>query len=207
AVRWETRPARRTAAAWVPSTTTLPAVGRSIPPIRFRRVVFPHPEGPWSATSSPSPTCMSRPRSAITSVFPARYTLMRSFVTISGVSTTSDLEDARDVHPGDPGGHRQRGEEHGPRSEEDEEEGLGGDDHLERHEELPGSPRPRGDELGAHEGREGTHPRPHEEADEHDREGLPEEEARDLRPARAPGSGRRHTHIPPGGGRTREGPQ
>src|SRR5437867_6783489 len=107
-----------------PSTSMRPAVGRSIPPRRFSRVVFPHPEGPWTATSSPSATCMSRPRSAITSDFPVRYTLITSLVRMFGTSLTSQLEDPRDVHARD----TQRGgkgcQEHGRWCEEKEEQRL-----------------------------------------------------------------------------------
>src|SRR5207249_4705845 len=61
-----------------------PAVGRSIPPRMFKNVVLPHPEGPRIATSSPSWMCRSRPRKAMTSAFPVRYTLIKSLVRISG---------------------------------------------------------------------------------------------------------------------------
>src|SRR5437867_12647738 len=84
-----------------PSTSIRPAVGRSIPPMRLSSVVFPHPDGPWTATSSPSATCMSRPRSAITSDFPLRYTLITSFVRMFGTLPTSELQNPCDGHAGD----------------------------------------------------------------------------------------------------------
>src|SRR2546428_389033 len=94
-----------------PSTSIRPAVGRSIPPMRFSRVVFPQPDGPWTATSSPSATCMSRPRSAITSDFPVRYTLIKSFVRMFGTSPTSELQNPRDVHARDANRDREPGGE------------------------------------------------------------------------------------------------
>src|SRR5256886_11866947 len=90
--------------------------------MRLSNVVFPHPEGPWTATSSPSATCISRPRSAITSDFPVRYTLIRSLVRMFGTSATSKLEDPRDVHARDANRDRERREEHrGGRAYEDEQ--------------------------------------------------------------------------------------
>src|SRR5256712_8700168 len=80
-----------------PATSVRPAVGPSIPPRRFSRVVFPHPEGPWTATSSPSATLMSRPRRAITSDRPARYTFIRSFVTMFGMSSSTEFQDLGEV--------------------------------------------------------------------------------------------------------------
>src|SRR5436853_7636553 len=41
-----------------PFTSIRPAVGRSIPPSRFKRVVFPQPDGPRTATGSRSETAM-----------------------------------------------------------------------------------------------------------------------------------------------------
>src|SRR6266581_6845952 len=107
-----------------PSTSIRPAVGRSIPPMRLRSVVFPHPDGPWTATSSPSATCMSRPRRAITSDFPVRYTLIRSLVRMFGTSPTSQLEDPRDVHARDTNRDGKGCQEHGCGCEDQEEEGF-----------------------------------------------------------------------------------
>src|SRR2546425_4320542 len=107
-----------------PSTSIRPAVGRSIPPRRFSRVVFPHPEGPWTATNSPSATCMSRPRSAITSDFPVRYTLIRSFVRMFGTSPTSELQNPRDVHARDANRDRERRQEHRDGREHQEEQSF-----------------------------------------------------------------------------------
>src|SRR2546426_8970646 len=115
-----------------PSTSIRPAVGRSIPPRRFSRVVFPHPEGPWTATSSPSATCMSRPRSAITSDFPVRYTLIRSFVRMFGTSPTSEFQDAPDVHAYDAERDGERREEHRGRREHQEEQRLWREDEEDR---------------------------------------------------------------------------
>src|SRR5436309_437329 len=119
-----------------PFTSILPAVGRSIPPIRLSNVVLPQPEGPCTATSSLSATCMSRPRSAITSDFPVRYTLIRSFVRMFGRSTTSELEHARDVHPRDANRDREGRQEHGGGREYKEEERLDWDREEHRHEGL-----------------------------------------------------------------------
>src|SRR5438876_11990578 len=127
-----------------PSTSMRPAVGRSIPPRRFSRVVFPHPEGPWTATSSPSATCMSRPRSAITSDFPVRYTLIRSFVRMFGTSTTSELEHARNVHPRDANRDREGRQEHSGGREDKEEARLDRNGEEQRHEGLTLRSRPRG---------------------------------------------------------------
>src|SRR3989441_310752 len=129
-----------------PSTSIRPAVGRSIPPMRLSSVVFPHPDGPWTATSSASATCMSRPRSAITSDFPVRYTLIRSFVRMFGMSPTSELEHPRDVHPCDANRDREGRQEHGGGREDKEEERLDRDREEHRHEGLSRRSRPRGDE-------------------------------------------------------------
>src|SRR5713226_3148341 len=107
-----------------PSTSIRPAVGRSIPPMRLSKVVFPHPEGPWTATSSRSATCMSRPRSAITSDFPVRYTLIRSFVRMLGTSPTSELQRPPNVHARDANRDRERREEHRRGSEHQKKQGL-----------------------------------------------------------------------------------
>src|SRR5437870_11020388 len=107
-----------------PPAAMRPAVGRSIPPRRFSRVVFPHPEGPWTAPSSPSATCMSRPRSAITSDFPVRYTLIRSFVRMFGTSTTPQFQDPANVHARDAERDRERCQEHRGRRQDQEEQRL-----------------------------------------------------------------------------------
>src|SRR2546426_1160026 len=117
-----------------PSTSIRPAVGRSIPPMRFSRVVFPQPDGPWTATSSPSATCMSRPRSAITSDFPVRYTLIKSFVRMFGTSPTSELQNPRDVHARDANRDRERRQEH--RDVRDAPGAGGGDDDHNPHLQL-----------------------------------------------------------------------
>src|SRR5206468_10605734 len=119
-----------------PSTSIRPAVGRSIPPMRFKSVVFPHPDGPWTATSSPSATCMSRPRSAITSDFPVRYTLIRSFVRMFGTSTTPQFQDPANVHARDAERDRERCQEHRGRCQDQEEERLDWDREEHRHEGL-----------------------------------------------------------------------
>src|SRR5713226_9065020 len=131
-----------------PSTSIRPAVGRSIPPIRFSSVVLPHPEGPWTATSSPSATCMSRPRSAITSDFPVRYTLIRSFVRIFGTSPTSELEHPRDVHASDANRDREGSEEHGGGREHQEKQRFRREYEKHRDQGLPGRSRAGGNEGG-----------------------------------------------------------
>src|SRR5207245_4088578 len=142
-----------------PSTSIRPAVGRSIPPRRFSRVVFPHPEGPWTATSSPSATCMSRPRSAITSDFPVRYTLIRSFVRMFGTSPTSEFQDPPNVHACDAERDRERGEEHRRRREHQEEQRFRREDEEDRDERFPGRPRAGRNEGGRQERREAAYPR------------------------------------------------
>ena len=49
-----------------PVTCTRPELGRSSVPIRCSSVVFPDPDGPTIATSSPSPTVKLTSRSAVT---------------------------------------------------------------------------------------------------------------------------------------------
>ncbi len=49
-----------------------PDVGSSIAPIRFSRVVFPDPDGPHTATNSPSSICKVTPLKAWTIVSPNR---------------------------------------------------------------------------------------------------------------------------------------
>src|SRR5256886_9836604 len=120
-----------------PSTSIRPAVGRSIPPMRLSSVVFPHPDGPWTATSSPSATCMSRPRSAITSDFPVRYTLIKSFVRMFGTLPTSELQNPCDVHARDANRDRERREEHRGGREDQEEHSLQREDEEDRDQGLP----------------------------------------------------------------------
>jgi hypothetical protein len=50
-----------------PSTAIVPEVGRSSPPIRFRRVDFPDPDGPIRARNSPWATVRASP--SRTSIF------------------------------------------------------------------------------------------------------------------------------------------
>ncbi len=67
---WLRQEARSLSESWatsVPATTTLPEVGRSIPAMRFSRVVLPEPEGPMSATNSPSGIETSIPSSTVSS--------------------------------------------------------------------------------------------------------------------------------------------
>src|SRR5437867_272733 len=148
-----------------PSTSMRPAVGRSIPPRRFSRVVFPHPEGPWTATSSPSATCMSRPRSAITSDFPVRYTLIRSFVRMFGTSTTPQFQDPANVHARDAERDRERCEEHRGRRQDQEEQRLRRKDEQDRDQRFAGRSRAGRNEGGRKEGREGANPRTDQKAD------------------------------------------
>src|SRR6266849_2428655 len=156
-----------------PSTSIRPAVGRSMPPRRFSRVVFPHPEGPWTATSSPSATCMSRPRSAITSDFPVRYTLIRSFVRMFGTSPTPEFQDPPDVHACDAEGDGERGQEHRRRRQHQEEQRLRRKDEEDRDQRFAGDPRASRNEGGRQEGREAADPRTDDEADQHDRSRFP----------------------------------
>jgi hypothetical protein len=55
----------RAATSW-PVTRTVPAVGRSKVPIRCSSVDLPDPDGPATATSSPSATAKLIPRNATT---------------------------------------------------------------------------------------------------------------------------------------------
>src|SRR2546428_14071730 len=148
-----------------PSTSIRPAVGRSIPPIRLRSVVFPHPEGPWTATSSPSATCMSRPRSAITSDFPVRYTLIKSFVRMFGTSATSKLQDPRDVHARDANRDREGREEHRCGGEHQEEQCLRREDEEQGNQGLPAPARGTRNERGRHVHREDPDSRVDDPAD------------------------------------------
>ena len=65
---------------FVPLTTTAPEDGASMPPIRLSSVVLPLPDGPISATKSPSATSSERPSRTGTSCVSRRYTL-RTFWT------------------------------------------------------------------------------------------------------------------------------
>ncbi len=68
---WKTKPTWRALQAvslWAeravissPDTATLPVVGRSSPPSRFRSVVLPEPEGPMKATNSPGSMSRFKP--------------------------------------------------------------------------------------------------------------------------------------------------
>src|SRR2546428_2375421 len=120
--RYFTRSPSPRSTRWDPSTSIRPAVGRSIPPRRFSRVVFPHPEGPWTATSSPSATLMSRPRRAITSDRPARYTFIRSFVTMFGMSSSTEFQDLGEVDVGCAHRDEQRRQEHRGGAADNEED-------------------------------------------------------------------------------------
>src|SRR5439155_25805752 len=179
-----------------PSTSMRPAVGRSIPPRRFSRVVFPHPEGPWTATGSPSPTCMSSPRSAMTSDFPARYTLIRSFVVMLGTSPSPELQDLREVHVRRAHGDEESGEEHRRGSEEDEQEGVQREHEEIRYRRGGDAARSRGEPLGRDERCPGTEADPDCETDEDDHERLSDEELRRLPAARAAGDDRREFDVP-----------
>ena len=64
----------------LPSTVTVPPVGRSRPPSMWSRVDLPEPEVPTTATNSPFSTVRSTPSRARTSVSPEPYTFRRSFV-------------------------------------------------------------------------------------------------------------------------------
>ena len=62
-----------------PSMTTLPLVGTSRPPSRFRSVDFPLPEVPTIARNSPFSTDRFTPSSAATSDSPLPYTFLKFF--------------------------------------------------------------------------------------------------------------------------------
>src|SRR3989475_7068821 len=187
ASRYLTRSPSRKSTRWDPSPSIGPAGGRSIPPMRLSNVVFPHPEGPWTATSSPSATCISRPRSAITSDFPVRYTLIRSLVRMFGTSATSKLEDPRDVHARDANRDRERREEHRGGREYEEEQRLRRGHEEDRDPRLPCRPRARRND-GGRKGRRADADAPADyEAHQHDRGSFADQETRRLPPARAPG--------------------
>src|SRR5262245_29836700 len=59
---------------FVPSTSRSPDVGWSTPPIRFKRVVLPEPDGPISATKEPSGIDSDRPSSTRSCSVCRRYT-------------------------------------------------------------------------------------------------------------------------------------
>src|SRR5688572_4747412 len=60
---------------FTPSTSMLPSVGRSSPPMRLSSVVLPEPEGPMSATKSPRGSSRSSFSSTGTTSLPRRYCL------------------------------------------------------------------------------------------------------------------------------------
>ena len=60
----------RMAESSLPSTVTVPEVGRSRPPSIWSRVDLPEPEVPTTATNSPFSTVRSTPSRARTSVSP-----------------------------------------------------------------------------------------------------------------------------------------
>src|SRR5688572_16905137 len=68
-----------------PSTVIVPAVGGSRPPMRFRRVVLPEPDGPMRATKSAR--SMSRSMPCRTSMLsrPRRYVLVTPRISISAL--------------------------------------------------------------------------------------------------------------------------
>src|SRR5262245_1905899 len=79
----------------------IPSVGVSSPPIRLRSVVLPDPEGPISATKSPSGMSRSMPCNASTRSRPRRYTLVRRRICTRGV-----IECAPEALRAVGGGHR-----------------------------------------------------------------------------------------------------
>src|SRR5262245_44619405 len=66
-------------------TTMMPSVGVSSPPIKLRSVVLPDPDGPISATKSPSGMSRSMPCNASIRSRPRRYTLVRPRICTRGV--------------------------------------------------------------------------------------------------------------------------
>src|SRR6266705_6593934 len=70
-----------------PAIHTSPDVNSSIPERQFKRVVFPHPDGPITATISPFRTSRSRPRSAWTAPPPLSYVFTRRRATTIRSST------------------------------------------------------------------------------------------------------------------------
>ena len=61
-----TRSIERRSVTSMPPTDTVPAVGRSIAPMRLSSVVLPEPDGPVTATNSPGAIARSTPSSATT---------------------------------------------------------------------------------------------------------------------------------------------
>src|SRR5580698_9498819 len=59
-----------------PSSSTLPAVGKSIAPAKFSSVDFPHPLRPTSATNCPASTSSDTPSSARTGCPSVEYSLL-----------------------------------------------------------------------------------------------------------------------------------
>src|SRR5574340_1736346 len=129
---------------------------------------------------------MSSPRSAMTSDFPVRYTLIKSFMSTFDTLATPHLEHSSDVHPSNPPRHEDGGPEHRHRREDQEQQPIDG-----KHEEtwndglLPGEAR---DGKGDGEiSREQADCEAHDDADEHDRHGFPNQEAGRLPSARTAG--------------------
>src|ERR1051325_1267826 len=74
-----------------PSTVMLPPVGRSMPAMRLRSVVFPEPDGPMSARKSPRGTSNVMPFSTGTSKASLRYTF-RTLLICTSASTRPPVE-------------------------------------------------------------------------------------------------------------------
>ncbi len=76
--RTRVSPSSSSPARGAPSIVTVPCVGRSRPPTRFRRVDLPEPEGPMIDTISPRGIAMETSSSATTSRLPANRLVTRS---------------------------------------------------------------------------------------------------------------------------------
>src|SRR5215213_13995 len=81
--RWVVRSASDIANRSWPATSTRPPSMSSSPDRQFNKVVLPDPDGPITATISPSPTVRSRSTRASTWISPVRYTLRTRSATSS----------------------------------------------------------------------------------------------------------------------------
>src|ERR1700682_1412162 len=93
----------RSIAQSTPVTRTCPSSGVSSPPRRKRRVLFPEPLGPVTATTSPRAAARDTESTPRTSCPPPRYVRVTLSASIAGASgTIEDLAVAHDEVAGGP---------------------------------------------------------------------------------------------------------
>src|SRR5690349_21908945 len=95
-------PSLRCARSW-PATWTSPEVGGVRPPMMWKSVDLPEPEGPMMETNSPGRTARSTPRSAGTSTLPTRYVLVSSWTRMMAASLIGQRLDGIVSGRGQPG--------------------------------------------------------------------------------------------------------